>query len=83
VVGKGAGKLQSIEVVDDEAERNKDTGGVMNLFKGLVSGKTLSPDDISPALDKLKDHLISKNVAADVSAKLCESVANKLHGKVK
>jgi len=33
-------------------------------------------------LDKLKDHLIAKNVAADISHKLCVSVAAKLEGKV-
>ena len=72
--------LKTLEVVEDE--KVKEGGGVMNLFKGLVSGKTLSPEDVNPALEKLKDHLISKNVASDVSVKLCESVATKLHGKV-
>ena len=33
-------------------------------------------------LDKLKDHLIAKNVAADIAHKLCVSVAAKLEGKV-
>lgn len=37
---------------------------------------------MQPALDKLRDHLICKNVAADISQKLCESVAVKLEGKV-
>ena len=33
-------------------------------------------------LDKMRDHLIAKNVAADIAVQLCESVANKLEGKV-
>jgi len=37
---------------------------------------------MQPVLDKLKDHLIAKNVAADIAHKLCESVAAKLEGKV-
>jgi signal recognition particle receptor subunit alpha len=37
---------------------------------------------MQPVLDKLKDHLIAKNVAADISHKLCVSVAAKLEGKV-
>lgn len=37
---------------------------------------------MQPCLEKLRDHLISKNVAADISVKLCESVAAKLEGKV-
>ena len=37
---------------------------------------------MQPVLDKLKDHLITKNVAADIAHKLCVSVAAKLEGKV-
>jgi hypothetical protein len=37
---------------------------------------------MQPVLDKLKDHLIAKNVAADIAHKLCLSVAAKLEGKV-
>ncbi len=72
--------IKPLEV--DEDDKKKESGGVLNLFKGLVSGKTLTPEDVNPALEKLKDHLIAKNVASDVSVKLCESVATKLHGKV-
>jgi signal recognition particle receptor subunit alpha len=37
---------------------------------------------MQPVLEKLKDHLITKNVAADIAYKLCDSVATKLEGKV-
>lgn len=57
-------------------------GGMFSMFKGLVGSKNLSLDDMQPALEKLRDHLIAKNVAADIAQKLCESVANKLEGKV-
>uniref|UniRef100_A0A1Q3FHM5 Putative signal recognition particle receptor alpha subunit n=1 Tax=Culex tarsalis TaxID=7177 RepID=A0A1Q3FHM5_CULTA len=60
----------------------KKSGGMFSLFKGLVGSKNLSREDMQPALEKLKDHLISKNVATDISHKLCESVAVKLEGKV-
>ena len=33
-------------------------------------------------LHKLHDHLIAKNVAADIPVQLCESMASKLEGKV-
>ena len=39
-------------------------------------------EDIKPCLEKMKDHLIAKNVAAEIADKLCESVARKLEGKV-
>lgn len=56
--------------------------GMFSMFRGLVGSKALTIEDMAPVLEKLKDHLISKNVAADISAKLCDSVAVKLQGKV-
>ncbi|XP_077985006.1 signal recognition particle receptor subunit alpha-like [Glandiceps talaboti] len=56
--------------------------GMFNMFKGLVGSKTLSKEDLAPVLDKMREHLICKNVAADIADKLCESVATKLEGKV-
>jgi len=81
IVGKSAGGLKSLEIKRDIGNK-ENSGGVINLFKGLVGGKTLSSEDTEPVLEKLRDHLIAKNVASEVSTKLCESVATKLHGKV-
>lgn len=47
-----------------------------------MGSKTINQDDIVPVLDKLRDHLISKNVAAEIASQLCNSVAVKLEGKV-
>lgn len=47
-----------------------------------MGGKTLSEADLEPVLEKLKDHLIGKNVAAEIAGKLCQSVGKKLEGKV-
>lgn len=82
MVGKMAGGIKALEVSKEDQKKKDASSVVTNLFKGLVGGKTLSADDVAPALDKLKDHLISKNVASDVSVKICESVAKKLEGKV-
>lgn len=61
---------------------SKKTSSVFSLFKGLVGAKNLSREDMQPVLEKLKDHLISKNVASDIAYKLCDSVAAKLEGRV-
>ncbi len=37
---------------------------------------------MDPVLEKTKEHLITKNVAMEISERLCESVAAKLEGKV-
>lgn len=60
----------------------KKSGGMFSILKGLVGSKALSEETMRPVLDKLRDHLISKNVAADIANKLCDSVAIKLDGKV-
>ena len=36
---------------------------------------------MDPVLEKMKEHLITKNVAAEIAEKLCNSVAAKLEGK--
>lgn len=38
---------------------------------------------MEPVLEKMKEHLIAKNVAAEIAGKLCDSVAVKLDGKVR
>ncbi|XP_071111173.1 signal recognition particle receptor subunit alpha-like [Haliotis cracherodii] len=55
---------------------------MFGMFKNLVGSKTLTKEDAKSALEKMKDHLIGKNVAADIAVKLCEDVAAKLEGKV-
>nr|AAL28877.1 LD25651p [Drosophila melanogaster] len=50
-------------------------GGLLSYFKGIVGAKTMSLADLQPALEKMRDHLISKNVASEIAAKLCDSVA--------
>lgn len=76
---------------DDDAHNNnkyasngtgKKSGGVFSMFKNFVGSKNLTQADMEVALDKLRDHLIGKNVASDIANKLCESVAVKLEGKV-
>ncbi|KAK4886392.1 hypothetical protein RN001_002663 [Aquatica leii] len=92
IVGLMRGGIKDIEIessdeeiYEEEEKSNKTSsskGGMFSLFKSLVGSKSLTVEDMQPALDKLKDHLITKNVAADIAIKLCESVAAKLEGRV-
>uniref|UniRef100_A0A0A1X7P9 Signal recognition particle receptor subunit alpha homolog n=1 Tax=Zeugodacus cucurbitae TaxID=28588 RepID=A0A0A1X7P9_ZEUCU len=91
IVGTMQGRIQDLEVEsdDDEIDENKGgnpksgakTSGILSYFKGIVGSKTLSRVELQSALEKMKDHLISKNVAADIAYKLCDSVATNLEGK--
>ncbi|KAJ3659069.1 hypothetical protein Zmor_010777 [Zophobas morio] len=98
IVGQMKGVIKDLEVEsssEDEYDEEEDDspvkqsnqkasskGGMFSIFKGLVGSKNLTSADMQPTLDKMKDHLISKNVAADIAIKLCDSVAKKLEGKV-
>jgi signal recognition particle receptor subunit alpha len=55
---------------------------MFSFFKSLTGGKVISGEMLEPALEKMKEHLITKNVAAEISVKLCSSVMAKLEGKV-
>ena len=55
---------------------------MFSFFKNLTGGKLITAEMLEPALEKMKEHLITKNVAAEISEKLCSSVMSKLEGKV-
>ncbi|XP_022255155.1 signal recognition particle receptor subunit alpha-like isoform X2 [Limulus polyphemus] len=96
-VGQMKGDIKSMEYSESEDElseteekfpsksrqNGKEKGfGMFNMFRGLVGSKSISREDMEPILDKLRDHMIAKNVATDIAGKLCESVASRLEGKV-
>ncbi|XP_069989025.1 signal recognition particle receptor subunit alpha homolog [Penaeus vannamei] len=83
-IGTLSGNLRGMDVQNEKESNDKKSsgGGVFSMFRGLVGGKTLSEADIEPVLEKLKDHLIGKNVASEIATKLCQSVGKKLEGKV-
>lgn len=70
------------EIEQSKPQAQKKTTGMFSMFKSLVGNKSLDKESMQPVLEKLRDHLISKNVAADISNKLCESISAKLEGKV-
>lgn len=93
IVGSMEGGIKDLEVessdeeFEEEVEREEikkptSKGGMFSIFKGLVGSKNLTASDMQPALEKMRDHLIAKNVASDIAVKLCDSVATKLEGKV-
>ncbi len=52
------------------------------MFSSLGSGKTITREAMIAPLDKMREHLVTKNVAICIADKLCDSVASKLEGKV-
>ena len=63
------------------AAAKKPSGGFFSYFKGLVSGKVLERSDLEPILAQFKEALNGKNVAAEISEHLAESVIKTLEGQ--
>ncbi|XP_047099608.1 signal recognition particle receptor subunit alpha homolog isoform X1 [Schistocerca piceifrons] len=78
----GIGDIQTTRQTNASSSGTSKAQRVFSMFRGLVGSKSLTQEDMAPVLDKLKDHLIAKNVAADIAGKLCDSVATSLEGKV-
>jgi len=55
-------------------------GGWYSHFSSLLGGGTVTEAAVAPCLEKLRDHLIAKNVAAEIAGSLCASVQDKLLG---
>jgi len=70
------------EEIEQSKQQVQKKTSMFSMFKSLVGSKSLKQEDMLPVLEKLKDHLITKNVAADIAQKLCDSVGTKLEGKV-
>ncbi|KAJ3340117.1 hypothetical protein HDU93_007342 [Gonapodya sp. JEL0774] len=58
------------------------SSGVFSFFRSMAAGgRTLSEADLHPIMVKVKEHLINKNVAADIAQNLCDSVMKALVGQ--
>lgn len=56
-------------------------GGFFSFIKTLVAGKVLERSDLEPVLAAMKENLNGKNVAAEISEQLAESVIKTLEGQ--
>jgi len=76
-------EMQESEESDefDEESEKQPTGKVYNFFKNITGQKVITEEDLEPVLINMKEHLINKNVAADIAAHLCNSVSKGLVGK--
>jgi signal recognition particle receptor subunit alpha len=67
--------------VDKEAAAPGSLGVLGSLFARLTGSKVLTPQDLKPVLEGMKQHLMKKNVAKEIADKVCEGVGESLVGK--
>jgi signal recognition particle receptor subunit alpha len=72
--------LQSKSASVKEKEEPK-LGALGSIFARLTGGKVLTEEDLKPVLEGMKQHLMKKNVAKEISEKVCEGVGEGLVGK--
>ncbi|EGD81652.1 hypothetical protein PTSG_02368 [Salpingoeca rosetta] len=65
------------------ASASTTTGSLFTLFRKITGTSEMTKENVQPILDQMQQHLMAKNVAADVAAKLCASVGEKLVGRTK
>ncbi|KAI0982560.1 hypothetical protein GJ496_001374 [Pomphorhynchus laevis] len=90
LVGKCIGDLKDI---DSESYSDSDnveesyqqtynySSGFLSSITGLLSGKALTADILKPVILKMHEHLLSRNVASEVSECLCNAVEQNLIGQ--
>ncbi|KAK4055957.1 hypothetical protein OIO90_002950 [Microbotryomycetes sp. JL221] len=68
---------------DDATESKSSKPSVLSsLFSKLsLTSKALTKQDLQPALEQMRQHLMSKNVAKDIAEKVCDSVGKTLEGR--
>ncbi|KAI8826179.1 SRP54-type protein [Fimicolochytrium jonesii] len=57
------------------------TRGLFSFFQNLTASRKLTREDLDPVMTKMREHMITKNVASDVADHLCTSVMQELTGK--
>lgn len=66
---------------DDESAPPAATSALSSFLSRLsLSPKALTEADLAPALESMRQHLMSKNVAADIASRVCDGVGKSLVG---
>lgn len=65
----------------DWSDQIQERGRFATWFRSVVGNVELDTQDLDKIIPKLKEKLISKNVAVDVADKICESLRTTLTGK--
>ena len=67
--------------VQTNGKAKTSTFGIFSSLKSLVGSKVLNKETITPIIEKIQEHLVSKNVAIEIAQKVCDNVATNLEGK--
>ncbi|KAJ1985537.1 hypothetical protein H4R33_003978 [Dimargaris cristalligena] len=73
---------QSDDDEDDDTDGNQPatsaTGRLVSFFQSLTGRKALQESDLTPVMERMREHLMAKNVASDIADHICSSVGQSL-----
>jgi signal recognition particle receptor subunit alpha len=69
------------ESSDEDEPKEASNSGIFGFFKSLTGNRTLTESDLQPVMNQMREQLINKNVAANISAQLVETVGEALVGQ--
>lgn len=72
---------QALKPTDPKTAATGSLGALSSMFARLTGSKVLTPEDLKPVLEAMKQHLMKKNVAKEIADKVCEGVGESLVGK--
>ena len=82
-VGAMRGDLSGIDTIKevDTKQQQPKVSRFMSMLGGLTGSKPIGKDRLAPALEAVKEHLITKNVASEIADNLCVSVGEQVEGR--
>ena len=81
-VGGMRGDLRGIDTLKPTEVKSAPTPSrFMSLLSGLTGSKPVGRERLLPVLEAVQEHLIGKNVAAEIAENLCRSVLEQVEGR--
>ncbi|KAI6660541.1 Signal recognition particle receptor subunit alpha-like protein isoform X2 [Oopsacas minuta] len=81
-VGGMRGDLSGIDTMkESDTKPTPKVSRFMSMLGGLTGSKPVGKDRLIPVLEAVKEHLITKNVAAEIAENLCASVGEQVEGR--
>ena len=77
----GTYDAKEMDYESSDEEDTSSTSKLSSFFKGLTGQKVLKESDLEQVIQKMKEHLVNKNVASEIASILCDAVQKSLIGK--
>jgi len=78
-------QFANVHAMEENRDEKVDVSSVsrrfFSFFENITKGRQLDASDLAPVMMKMKEHLMKKNVAANISQQICDAVTEKMIGR--